>query len=190
MRLCTVCMYGQCTTCNAPQKRSTGGATLARSAYPRDILITRPLASEPAPPPMLARRDSELPPGVRCDPGPGPVKSSDCHALAASLRGRDLYLPFAATKESCSVAVFAHYKLGKGQGRTIRGDEVADKIDRGTNSCNSYGVVPTITDSSADIETPGYLTGYYVFFGQLCGQFGHGIAECTQGEAPGRRFAM
>ncbi|KAH8667776.1 hypothetical protein BGZ61DRAFT_483692 [Ilyonectria robusta] len=178
VHLCTVCMYGTCTVCNAPARRA--GATLpmveAKSEMPPAPASRRSIESSPST--LEARADPEW--GVTCGSALGPVKVSACKELAGKLRGQELALPYVGENQGCEVALFAHFR-----GMTISGDKVADRIDHDSDLCNGGGYVGRQVDDNLAF-TVIFAAGPRLWFGQLCGEFGFGIAECTQGEAPGK----
>ena len=118
-------------------------------------------------------------PLLTCGSALGPVKSDDCKAIAETLRGKELQLPFQAAHEGCSLALYAHVR-----GWKIAGDLVADRIVHDTDVCASKGVVGHQVDDTLQF-TGLYGMGPRMWFGQLCGEFGIGLADCIQGQAPG-----
>jgi hypothetical protein len=190
VHLCKVCMYGVCTTCNAPARRS--GATLpefetveerrsqAGPTTPDELAAMQAVAA-------LRARDgtgtdpNHPEPDLYCERALGPVKTADCMQIADSIRGKTLNLPYLAGAQGCNMALWSTWR-----GMTASGDVVADRIQHDMDVCSqgTGGVVGHVVDTSKMFV--GLAPGVKIWVGQLCQEFGIGVADCTQGEAPGR----
>ncbi|KAK4207747.1 hypothetical protein QBC37DRAFT_392542 [Rhypophila decipiens] len=181
VRKCFVCMFGQCAVCNAPRTRDAPlhPVVLPDSEYvsPRsddDTLASkkrsRHVGSHATKPILTARQTPE--PGVECKFSLGPVDIGDCQGLADSLKGKTLALPYIGGNEDCDLAIFGHV-----QGLAVNGDTVAERINHDSELCKAARdpVLGSIVDTSQEIP----LAGYTIWFGNLCGQFSFGMANCV-----------
>ena len=55
------------------------------------------------------------------------------------------------------------------------GDEIADIISKGIDTCGTDGQVGDVT------YNPGPDIALTIFFGLLCGAFGNGVGQCGNG---------
>jgi len=129
---------------------------------------------------QLKRADPNHPENfLACESALGAVDGDDCKAIAATLKGKTLNLPYQATNGDCSLALWTHKR-----GWTAKGDEVAARIEHDVDVCSSGagGMVGRVVDSS--IEWVALFPGVKIWFGQLCAEFGIGTANCVQGDSP------
>ncbi|KAM7192622.1 hypothetical protein V8F33_008233 [Rhypophila sp. PSN 637] len=168
---CFVCMYGQCAVCNAPRTRDTESPLPVPLDLGSDETST-PTKPRREPAHLVTRQTPEA--GVTCTSTLGPVPVTACKALANSLRGKTLQLPYVTSKDNCDLAIFAHF-----QRRTANGDTVADRISHDTDLCKSSGSRPVVGSQKDTTQEKYLFYGYTIWFGNLCGRFGFGIANCV-----------
>lgn len=176
-------MFGTCAVCNAPRRRDTGdasGSLPTRSLEerqpkePGSFARRRRLASEPEPasaPHLVARQNPE--PGVECRSSLNPPSVDACKKLADSIRGQTLSLPFTTSVDDCDLAVFGHFR-----DLSASGDKIADRISHDSDLCASAGSDPVV-GSQKDTTQELIFVGFTIWFGNLCGRFGFGMANCV-----------
>ncbi|KAK4160847.1 hypothetical protein QBC43DRAFT_292494 [Cladorrhinum sp. PSN259] len=184
---CRVCLYGTCSVCNAPKARSI---LLALADEQAAALEDRGAAEKeeegesaiPVPSPttksaVVTRRQVPAP-GVTCSSSNNGVPVSQCVALANSVRGQSLRLPFLRTSGNCDLAIF-----GITSSLSANGNTVADRIVTTSNLCKSSGSNPVVGFQTDDTQLIP-LAGYTIWFGNLCGTFSWGVSTCIPSNWP------
>jgi hypothetical protein len=102
---------------------------------------------------------------TRCCPAPNPPPMNACLALAHSIRGLTLRLPFIGSHGGCALSVQSIVSRG-----VVAGDNVARRIESMVQSCGELDLAGEMED---------YLSpAFDVYLGQLCGWFGTDAENC------------
>lgn len=185
-------MYGVCSVCTAPESKKMrrdlseaiaeqNDAPTAVQEHKRAMVFGEEDADKllGRSPLLTKRQDAGCANPIDwtyCCSSIAAAEANDCKALADSLRGKTLELPFIGVEEDCELAIES-YKPGN----TVSGDTIADKIKKNVDACQSGGYIGSIHDYSVGPDQPG---AYDMYLGELCGEFGIGVASCAIGDSP------